>query len=488
MTPERWQDVERVYHAALERAAGERAAFLVAACGGDVALQREVASLLAQASAASAFLEAPATAGVPVADRSPVGRRLGPYLLRSVLGVGGMGEVYEAEHLDTHRRVALKVLNHTLGTEADRLRFLREGQLAASINHPNSLYIFGSEQIDGRLAISMEIATGGTLKDVVHARGPMPVAAAVDAILQVINGLEAAAAAGVLHRDVKPSNCFVDGDGGVKVGDFGLSIATAGQDETQLTLPGTLLCTPAFAPPEQIRGGRLDLRSDIYSTGATLYYLLTGQPPFAGVGVVQLVADVLERDADSPTRLRPDLRHGLATIVQRCLTKDPAARPDSYQRLRRDLLPFSSQAPLVATRGARVMAAMLDLVVVFLLIVVSVNSARSGIRAGGGAVELASEVLYFAILEGFWGASLGKTVFGIRLISPGHDSAGFWRALVRALLFIVVPSLPLQALGSTGVLAPATSPTLLRFVRNVVLDRGRPTDRLADLVFDGATQ
>ena len=344
MTPERGQEVERVYHAALERREDVRAAFLAEACGGDEALRREVESLLAQAGATSAFLESPAMAGAsaaPVAARPLVGRRLGPYVVRSVLGVGGMGEVYEAEHLDTHRRVALKVLNHTLGTEADRLRFLREGQLAASINHPNSLCIFGTEEIDGRLAISMEIANGGTLKDVVHAGGPMPVAAAVDAILQVINGLEAAAAAGVLHREIKPSNCFVDGDGGVKIGDFGLSIATAGQGETQLTVPGTLLCTPAFAPPEQIRGGTLDVRSDIYSTGATLYYVLTGQPPFAGDGVVQLVADVLERDADSPTRLTPDLPHGLATIVQRCLAKDPAARLGRWEFL------FMASAPRI---------------------------------------------------------------------------------------------------------------------------------------------
>ena len=209
-----------------------------------------------------------------------------------------MGEVYEAEHLDTNRRVALKILNHTLPTAADRARFLREGQLAASINHPNSVYVFATEEIAGTLVIVMELATGGTLKDVVRAHGPMAPAAAVDAILQVMDGLEAAAATGVLHRDVKPSNCFVDGHGTVKIGDFGLSLATQAQEETHLTLTGTVLGTPAFAPPEQLRGGSLDVRSDLYSTGATLYYLLTGQPPFAGDGVVQVVANVLERDAE----------------------------------------------------------------------------------------------------------------------------------------------------------------------------------------------
>jgi len=248
-----------------------------------------------------------------------------------LLGRGGMGEVYEAEHLDTHRCVALKVLNHTLATVTDRARFLREGQLAASVNHPNSVYVFATEEIDGTLVIVMELASGGTLKDVVHARGPMPPAAAVDAILQVIDGLEAAAAIGVLHRDVKPSNCFVDSDGTVKIGDFGLSIPAQAQDATQLTLTGTVLGTPAFAPPEQLRGESLDVRSDLYATGATLYYLLTGQPPFAGDGVVQVVANVLGRDADSPKRLRPDLPDALAQVVQRCLAKDPEER---YQTIK----------------------------------------------------------------------------------------------------------------------------------------------------------
>ena len=154
------------------------------------------------------------------------------------LGRGGMGEVYEAEHLDTHRRVALKILNHTPATPADRARFLREGQLAASINHPNSVYVFATEEIAGTLVIVMELATGGTLKDVVRAHGPMTPAAAVDAILQVMDGLEAAAATGVLHRDVKPSNCFVDGDGTVKIGDFGLSLATRHKRRPTSPSPG----------------------------------------------------------------------------------------------------------------------------------------------------------------------------------------------------------------------------------------------------------
>ena len=138
----------------------------------------------------------------------------------------------------------------------------------------------------------MELLPGGTLKDRVKERGPLPPAAAVDAILQVIAGLEAMHAVGVLHRDVKPSNCFIDADGTVKVGDFGLSISTLARDVSQLTMTGAFLGTPQFAAPEQLKGDPLDVRADIYGVGATLYYLLTGQPPFDDTNMLALVTRI----------------------------------------------------------------------------------------------------------------------------------------------------------------------------------------------------
>ena len=156
----------------------------------------------------------------------PLGERFGSYRLLRPLGKGGMGEVYEAEHEETRRPVALKVLSRALNDSTDRSRFLREGRLAASVSHPNSVYVYGKEEIEGVPVIAMELVSGGTLKDRVERQGPMRPADAVDAILQVIDGLEAAASKGVLHRDVKPSNCFVDRDGTVKIGDFGLSMST----------------------------------------------------------------------------------------------------------------------------------------------------------------------------------------------------------------------------------------------------------------------
>src|SRR2546421_10153125 len=147
------------------------------------------------------------------AGRLTAGQIFGPYRIVRLLGQGGMGEVYEAEHREHGRRLALKVLKHALTGPQDRSRFLREGRIAGSINHPNCIYVYGTDVIDGIPAIAMELASGGCLKDRVEQSGPLPPAQAVDAMLQAIAGLEAAHAAGILHRDIKPSNVFVDNAG-----------------------------------------------------------------------------------------------------------------------------------------------------------------------------------------------------------------------------------------------------------------------------------
>ena len=219
----------------------------------------------------------------------------GGYRLLGLLGRGGMGKVYEAEQLNTGRRVALKMFGQQLDSPEMRQRFLREGRLAAGVNHPNSLYVFGSEEIEDLPVITMEIAGSGTLKDQLKQRGPLPVTEAVDAILDVVSGLESACARGVLHRDIKPSNCFVCPDGSVKVGDFGLSVSTLARADTFVTAHGKIMGTPAYASPEQLRGDTLDLRADIYSVGATLYSLLTDRAPFEGDNAVQVVANAVNQ-------------------------------------------------------------------------------------------------------------------------------------------------------------------------------------------------
>jgi serine/threonine protein kinase len=288
------------------------------------------------------------------------GEQFGHYRVIRTLGQGGMGAVFDAEDLESGRRVALKVLSHRLDSPDARERFFREGRLAASISHPNSVYVFGTEEIAGTPVIAMELVAGGTLQDRVRAQGPMPVGEAVDAVLQIIAGLEAAQRIGILHRDVKPSNCFRDAEGTVKIGDFGLSISTAVRTEPALTSAGEFLGTPAFCSPEQLRGDELNVWSDMYAVGATLFYLLTGRTPLEAKNAMQLLATVLEQRAPSPKKYRAEIPRGLAGVVLRCLEKQPGDRFKNYAELARALAPYGSAAPTPATLGLRFAAGLLD--------------------------------------------------------------------------------------------------------------------------------
>ena len=383
------------------------------------------------------------------------GTNFGPYHLVRLLGQGGMGAVYEAEQVESGRRVALKILSQSLDSSEARARFLREGRLAASVNHPNSVYIYGTEEIEGTPAIAMELVSGGTIEDRVKQKGPMAVPEAVDAILQIIEGLEAAQAVGVLHRDVKPSNCFIENDGTVKVGDFGLSISTKGRAETDLTVSGTFMGTPAFSSPEQLKGDELDVRSDIYAVGVTLYYLLTGKTPFKADNLVRFVATVLERPAESPATLRREIPKGLCAAVLRCLEKQPARRFRNYSELRAALLPYTAAAPTPATIGWRFLAYLIDgtiwsalfsplgyLAFTHMGSLTDPASYRSPLFVAAMLGGLGLYLLYFALSEGLWGASIGKAICRLRVVGPGRNVPGVPRALFRAVIFLVLPVLP----------------------------------------------
>jgi serine/threonine protein kinase len=362
----------------------------------------------------------------------------GGYRLLGLLGSGGMGTVYEAEQLATGRRVALKMLGQQFDSPQMRQRFLREGRLAASVNHPNSLYVFGSEEIEGVPVITMEIAGSGTLKDALKTRGPLAVSEAVDAILDVIAGLEAAFAGGVLHRDIKPSNCFVSPDGSVKIGDFGLSVSTLARDDSYVTATGVIMGTPAFAPPEQLRGDELDVRADIYSVGATLYTLLTGRAPFEGKNAVQVVANVMNQKPAPVSELRGEVPVGLERVVARCLGKEPEGRYADYSQLRNALLPFSSSEPEPASMLLRVSAGWIDYLLAFVppyvILMFTVGGEELLVRplverslssATCYFLFLGIGFLYFAIAEGIWGAGLGKWLKGLRVVRPKGRPPGF---------------------------------------------------------------
>lgn len=255
------------------------------------------------------------------------------------LGAGAMGAVYEAEDLAARRRVALKVLPEgQLRSSESRERFEREARLAAGISHPSCVFVFGVHEVHGLPAISMELLPDTTLSDALKQASPPPIERAVVWILQVIDGLEAAHRAGVLHRDVKPGNCFFTADERVKVGDFGL--ARSSGDEQSLTQPGMFIGTPLYASPEQVRGKQLDLRSDLYSVGATLYALIAGVPAFKGGDATATLVRILTEEPPDPRSVRPEIPTELSAVVLRCMAKAPDERFASYAELRRALAPF----------------------------------------------------------------------------------------------------------------------------------------------------
>ena len=366
------------------------------------------------------------------------GQQFGGYRIVRPIGKGGMGQVYEAEEIDSGRRVAVKLLSRGLGDDEERERFLREGQLAASLSHPNCVYVFGTSEIQGFPVIAMELVPEGTLKDLVVPDAPMPGTQAVDAILQVIPGLEAAAEIGILHRDIKPSNCFVHRDGRVLIGDFGLSVATNRGEKSS----GTILGTPGFASPEQLRGDSLDVRSDIYSVGATLFYLLAGRAPFDDRDTTSLLKKVAAEPPPLLTTVRPDLPRGLAAIVAKCLAKTPAERYATYAALRSALEPFGSARVTTAPIFRRAVAGALDTWLLGLpLVPVNLLLQLRPVfdhRADGyivAAVTIACAMLYYGICEGLWGAGAGKALLGLRVIDEHQVSPGVKRAMFRALVF-----------------------------------------------------
>ena len=379
------------------------------------------------------------------------GQHVGEFEIIRRLGRGGMGTVYEAQDTSNKRRVALKVLIRPVENDQARERFLREGRLAASINHPNSVFVFGTHQADGLSLISMELVDGGTLEQRVRKLGPLPPRKAVDAALQIIDGLDAAYSLGVLHRDIKPANCFVAEDGTIKVGDYGLSISTDPQFDARLTTEGSFLGTPAFSSPEQLRGDTLDVRSDIYALGVTLYYLLTGKTPFKADGMVKLMAMVLESSPETPISIRSDIPKELSQIVLRCLSKEPGDRFRNYAELREALLPFSSEKPEPVSFGWRIIAGLIDSTLLSIpgFVVTVVALLPNEVAVGTNYVAnrwltlaiLGLCVLYYGVSESVFGQTFGKWAVRLRAVDANGSSPGYQHSMLRAACFVLFPKL-----------------------------------------------
>jgi serine/threonine protein kinase/Tol biopolymer transport system component len=341
MTPERWVQVERLFHAALACPPVARAAFLDDSCEGDLDLRREVQSLLdSSAGSSDDLLEGQA---LDVATRlidlpapqSRAGQQLGDFELRASLGEGGMGEVYRARDLKLGRDVAIKLLPAPLADDADRVsRFRREAQILATLNHPHIAAIYALVEDHGVVGLVLELVEGPTLAERL-ASGPLPMDDALRLACQAAAALEAAHARGIVHRDLKPANIKTTADGTLKVLDFGLAKAIGREPiagatamaTVEATHEGVILGTVAYMSPEQARGLPVDTRTDIWAFGCVVYELLTGHKAFSGSTAADYIAAILHEApawSDLPAATPP----AVVDLLKRCLEKDASLRPN----------------------------------------------------------------------------------------------------------------------------------------------------------------
>ncbi|MCA9556292.1 MAG: protein kinase, partial [Myxococcales bacterium] len=250
------------------------------------------------------------------------------YRVEGVLGRGGSGVVYRVTDRRLGRSVALKLLDDD-GDPEGRERFRIEAQAAARIIHPNVVQVFGVGEHEGRPYIVMELVDGLPVYDVLRARGPLGPEAVAEIGAQVAEGLAAAAAVGVLHRDVKPHNLLITDAGVVKLADFGLAKLVNGP--SGLTQDGTTMGTPHYMSPEQGQGQPLDHRSDQYALGATLYHLLTGAPPFHDDNAVALLLKHAQASLPPVLQRNPACPEALAQAVERMLAKAPDDRFEDFE-------------------------------------------------------------------------------------------------------------------------------------------------------------
>ena len=276
------------------------------------------------------------------------GRTLSHYRIVGLLGRGGMGEVYEAEDLRLGRRVALKVLPPgARGDATARARLEREARAASRLDHPNVGVVHEiGETEDGALFVAMALYDGQTLRDVID-EGPLDVGRATNLARQVAEGLRAAHGAGVVHRDVKPSNIVVTTDGTAKVIDFGIATLAGAE---RLTQTAAVTGSAHYMAPEQARGERADARADVWALGVVLYEMLAGRRPFDGAYAQAVLYQAAHEDPPAVRGLRPDTPEAVASVIDRCLKKEPSARYPDAEHLH-DALSFDKPADRTSERG-----------------------------------------------------------------------------------------------------------------------------------------
>jgi hypothetical protein len=332
-----WTRIRDLFQRAIELPTDDRDAFVAGATQNehDEHLRREVLSLVAAHERATDFIENSAAR----IDPDDLPERIGNYLIRGLLGEGGMGVVYLAEDSRLGRTVALKaVAPKFVDDPARRERLRREARAAASLHHPGIATVFALEEIDDHLYIAGEYVPGETLRDEL-ARGPLAPARAVDTMLAVARALAVAHERGVIHRDLKPENLIRTPAGEVKILDFGLArIHDPSLTHTALSADGSVLGTPAYMSPEQIRGTTVDARSDLFALGVVLYELVTDVNPFAGHDPASTIARILEAEPErlrdrAPSNASAAAIGQLERIVQTCLRKRAEDRFASAREL-----------------------------------------------------------------------------------------------------------------------------------------------------------
>jgi len=361
---QRWEEIQASFDEIVELNASNRAARLEMLASSDPELHRALELLLKADASASADLRLIDTAFLLQSDRGPdplglTGRTISHFDLREALGAGGMGVVYRAHDTRLGRVVALKFLfpHYNLDASA-KARFLREAHAAAALDHPNlcTVHEVGTSD-EGWLFLAMTLYQGETLRARLTRDGPILLGEALQIARQIAEGLQAAHAAGIVHRDLKPGNVMLLPDGTVRILDFGLAKAR----DQSLSETGVRLGTVSYMSPEQIRGGNIDGRSDLWALGVVLYEMLTGRKPFSGDEEVAIVHAILHDEPELASTRRADISPALEGVVLRLLEKEPANRYADAAKLLHDLartrtLTDATTGPLQAV-VARVMAA-----------------------------------------------------------------------------------------------------------------------------------
>ena len=352
MEPGRWARITDIYHATIARPREERASFIGQECHGDESLRKQVEAMVKSHERSGDFIESPAFAIAPelLIDEQMfdlIGQSIGHYQIESLLGVGGMGEVYLARDERLGRKAALKLLPDSLTADETQLsRFKNEARSASALNHPNILTVYEIGAEGNRQFIATEFIEGMTLRASL-ACGRMNLHAALEIAVQVASALAAAHETGVVHRDIKPENIMLRPDGYAKVLDFGIAKLTeqrpasdhyeAGTTTVLQTQPGLVLGTGHDMSPEQARGQTVDARSDIWSLGVVLYEMVGGIRPFLGETPSDCIASILTAEPPPLSGVLPDVPLKLESILQTALRKNSDERYQTIKEMLADL-------------------------------------------------------------------------------------------------------------------------------------------------------